>query len=153
MRILVLSDSHGDFRRMYRVIEQHKDIDNIFFLGDGIKEFEDICDIYPQKKLRAVSGNCDFMSMRPSTNLCKTSKGLILYTHGDAYGVKSGIGKLLLAATERGARLALFGHTHERYAEKVDDIYLFNPGSLGKSGSYGICELSEKEITMLHYVM
>ncbi len=65
MRILVLSDSHGDFRRMYRVIEQHKDIDNIFFLGDGIKEFEDICDLYPQKKFHYVSGNCDFMSMRP----------------------------------------------------------------------------------------
>ncbi len=78
---------------------------------------------------------------------------MILYTHGDAYGVKSGLEKLLLAGSERGARLVLFGHTHERHAEKVGDIYLFNPGSLGKAGSYGICELSEKEITMSHYVM
>lgn len=153
MRILVISDSHGDFRRMYNVIEAHKDIDHIFFLGDGIKEFEDICDLYPNKNLYGVSGNCDFMSLRPSTDICKTSKGIILYTHGDAYGVKSSLGKLILAARERGARLALFGHTHEKYAERVEDIYLFNPGSLGKSGSYGICELLDNEITMSHYVM
>lgn len=153
MRILVFSDSHGDFRRMYNAVEQHKDIDEIFFLGDGIKEFEDICDLYPQKKLHRVSGNCDFASMRPSTDLYKSSQGIILYTHGDAYGVKGGLGKLILAAKERRARLVLFGHTHQPLAEKVDDIYLFNPGSLGKDGRYGICELSENEITMSHYVM
>ena len=153
MRILVMSDSHGDFRRMHRVVEQHGDIDTVFFLGDGMKEFEDICDLYPQKKLQCVSGNCDFMSLRPSTDLYTVPQALILYTHGDAYGVKGGLGKLILAARERNARLVLFGHTHQPYAQREGEIYLFNPGSLGKAGSYGICDITEKEITMSHYVM
>lgn len=153
MRVLVISDSHGDRRKMYNVIEAHPDIDTVFFLGDGIREFEDICDIYPDKKLFSVRGNCDFISNRPSTDLCNLGKGLILYTHGNAYGVKSGLGNLIIAAKERGARIALFGHTHQRCAEIHNGVCLFNPGSLGQSGSYGIVEISDDKINMSHYVM
>ena len=153
MRILVISDSHGNARKLYNVMEAHSDIDTVFFLGDGIREFEELIDIYPNRKMCCVRGNCDFISNRPSTDLYSTCKGLILYTHGDAYGVKSGLGSLIIAAKERGARIALFGHTHKRCAEIHNDVCLFNPGSLGSDGSYGIIEILDDKINMSHYVM
>lgn len=153
MRILVISDSHGNARKLFNVIDAHSDIDTIFFLGDGIREFEDVYDAYPEKKLYSVRGNCDFISNRPSTDLCKLGKGLILYTHGDAYNVKSGLGNLIIAAKERGAGIVLFGHTHQRCAQIHNGVCLFNPGSLGGDGSYGIIEISDGKINMSHYVM
>ncbi len=153
MRALVFSDSHGDFNSMYNAIEKHNEIDTVIFLGDGIREFEDISELYPNKKLYSVSGNCDFMSIKTSTDILCTSKGNILYTHGDAFGVKNTLGKLILAAKERGARIALFGHTHEPFFEMRNEVYLFNPGSIGKRGSYGIIELLNNEIYASHYTM
>ena len=44
MRILVVSDSHGHFFRFKEVVEKHRDAELIFFLGDGRRELEDICD-------------------------------------------------------------------------------------------------------------
>ena len=150
MKFIVVSDSHGHFERLNSVIERHNDIDVIFFLGDGIREFEDIMDIYPSKKFYCVSGNCDLMSLKPSSSLAVISEGKILYTHGDAYCVKTGLGKLTLQAQKQGALLALFGHTHIPFFEKREDIYLFNPGSLGASSSYGICEIKNGEVFAEH---
>ncbi len=150
MKFIVVSDSHGHFEKLNSVIEKHSDIETVFFLGDGIREFEDIMDIYSSKKFYCVSGNCDLMSLKPSTNLAVLSEGKILYTHGDAYGVKTGLGKLTLQAQKQGALLALFGHTHLPFFEKREDIYLFNPGSLGSLGSYGICEIKNGEVFAEH---
>ena len=35
------------------------------------------------------------------------------------------------AAAEKGAQLALFGHTHQAFCEKVGDVTLLNPGACG----------------------
>lgn len=141
LEFLVVSDSHGNFDRFNNVIMSHPNINTIFFLGDGMREFEDIYDLYPQKTFYSVSGNCDLMSMKPSWNTVVTSQGKILYTHGDAFGVKSGLSRLVDAAQKAGARLALFGHTHIPINEEREGIFLFNPGSLGQSYRYGICRL------------
>jgi len=150
LKFLVISDSHGHFDRFNSVIEKHNDIETIFFLGDGMREFDDISFIYPNKTFYCVSGNCDLMSLKPSCNLLNTSQGKILYTHGDAYGVKNGLGKLALEAKNRGVILALFGHTHIPFFENREGIYLFNPGSLGASRSYGIIEIKGNNVIAEH---
>ena len=150
MKFLVISDSHGNFNRFNSVLEKHSDIDLIFFLGDGMRELDDVYCIYPNKTFYSVSGNCDLMSFKPSSNLINTSQGKILYTHGDAYGVKNGLGKLTLDAKNKGASLALFGHTHIPFFENREGVYLFNPGSLGASGNYGVVEIKDNKIIAEH---
>ena len=55
-------------------------------------------------------------------------------------GVKMGSERLAECAGERGADVALFGHTHRR--ELVRGVgtaaTVFNPGSLRDGGSYGV---------------
>ena len=150
MKFLIISDTHGNFNAFNNVVEINNDIDIIFFLGDGTREAEDIMDIYPQKTVYAVSGNCDLMSLAPSTNIATISEGKILYTHGDAFGVKCGLGKLHMKAKSSGVKIALFGHTHIPFYEEREEIHLFNPGSLGQSGKYGICTIQNGNILFEH---
>ena len=150
MRILVVSDSHGHFFRFKEVMEKHRDAEFVFFLGDGRREYEDICDLFPERKILAVKGNCDYLSLLPSVNYISTEQGKILYTHGDVFNVKFGTQRLEEAAVKEGARLVLYGHTHKRDARYLDGMYIFNPGSLGSEGSYGICDILESGIAMNH---
>ncbi len=150
MKFLVISDSHGNFERFNNVLGMHNEIETIFFLGDGMREFDDVSCIYPNKTFYCVSGNCDLMSLKPSSNILNTSQGKILYTHGDAYGVKNGLGKLTLEAKNKGVLLALFGHTHTPHFENRGGVYLFNPGSLGANGNYGIIEIKENKVIAEH---
>ena len=150
MKFLVISDSHGNFERFNRVLKMHNEIETIFFLGDGMREFDDVSFLYPNKIFYGVSGNCDFMSLKPSSDLLNTCQGKILYTHGDAYGVKNGLGKLTIDAKNKGAILALFGHTHIPFFENREGVYLFNPGSLGSGGNYGIVQINGNDVLAEH---
>ena len=150
MRILVISDSHGAFMEFREVIEKHNDISLIIFLGDGKREYEDICDLYPDKKILAVKGNCDYMSSLPSFDYINLGQGKILYTHGDAFYVKMGTQRLEETAQKEGVRLVLYGHTHIQDARYIDGLYIFNPGSLRYDKSYGICDLQQSGIIMNH---
>ena len=147
MNLLVFSDSHGRGSNMLEALSrQIKKPDAIIFLGDGLRdvsycEFGDI-------PLFAVSGNCDTFAFYGNgiaeNQIIMTLGGKkIMMTHGDLYGVKSGLGRLAKAADDREADVVLFGHTHEPlslYLPEGDEsfgfkiqkpLYLFNPGSIG----------------------
>lgn len=149
MRILVLSDSHGKTRNFIKAVKQHRDAEKIFFLGDGLRDYEEACRQFPDRIFYAVRGNCDFCSRLPDVDTAPTRYGNIFYTHGDRFFVKGGYQHLLSAGRQTGARLLLFGHTHCPLARYEDGIYLFNPGSLAQ-GSYGLCDLLESGISMNH---
>ena len=77
MRILVLSDTHGDFRRLWEIVERHKDDTRlVLFLGDGLREFDDVQTLYPDLIFDCVAGNCDYGKMEKRTALIAVS-----YTH------------------------------------------------------------------------
>ena len=59
MKIIVFSDSHGNFNALYRVMEMHRDARAFFHLGDGQRELDDIEALYPEKEFHSVCGNCD----------------------------------------------------------------------------------------------
>jgi len=62
MRVLVVSDTHGDAYALRRVIQSQPDAKIIFHLGDGIKDVDKISDEFPNREFCVVSGNCDFAS-------------------------------------------------------------------------------------------
>ncbi|MBQ9199658.1 MAG: hypothetical protein IJ141_05715 [Lachnospiraceae bacterium] len=47
MKMVVISDSHGDIVTVRKIISMHKDANIFIHLGDGEKDIESICDEYP----------------------------------------------------------------------------------------------------------
>ncbi|HHV51404.1 MAG TPA: metallophosphoesterase [Clostridiales bacterium] len=143
MRVLVVSDTHGNAYALRRVIESQPDAKIIFHLGDGIRDVDKISDEFPNREFFVVSGNCDFAAFCPETDMKIIENRKIFYTHGHRYNVKSGLYRIACAARERGADIVLFGHTHQPLCEYDGGLYLFNPGSLGSTNpSYGYIDFT-----------
>ena len=149
MKILVVSDLHRRKSNFERVLEKHKDITNVIFLGDGVEDADEISGFFAQKRFFLISGNCDFSSLLPSSKIITLAGVDILATHGHTYGVKNGTERLYEAAKSMGVKLVLYGHTHIPKIEYKDGIYMVCPGALGNSSegpAYAIIDLDEKGI-------
>ncbi|MBQ9429546.1 MAG: YfcE family phosphodiesterase, partial [Clostridia bacterium] len=150
--ILVLSDIHAGAARAAEVLSSHPQVRTVIFLGDGVSALERLFANCTDRAYFAVRGNCDLFTdgVQAREALLEIGGHRIFITHGDAYGVKGGVGGLIAAAKARNADIALFGHTHRRCEEYIPEagLYLFNPGSIGSSRdgvySYGILTLDEK---------
>lgn len=165
MEFLIFSDAHGRNDGMLRALaRQPKAPDGVIFLGDGLRQMEP--GMFGGVPLFCVRGNCDWVAPLwancPEEQLLSFAGHRLLLTHGAAYGVKSGLGLLETAAAEKGADIALFGHTHDPYLQvlptgsHVGDrvparpLYLFNPGSVGYGGTFGSLLLTEKTVLFSH---
>jgi putative phosphoesterase len=74
----------------------------------------------------------------------------LLLVHGDAYGVKNGLGWLGKRAGEVGADAVLFGHTHRATVTTLSGILAVNPGTLMRTSqrtSYAILEITQNSIS------
>ncbi len=150
MYILVISDSHGRVSEIEKAIETHSDIKHIFFLGDCVRDVENMPYFYPDKTFHIAPGNCDGYSSYKSFETIELYGKRILFTHGHAFSVKLGMERLYAEAERQSADLVLFGHTHSAVTEYADGRYFVNPGSLysGREGyrSYAIVDITEKGI-------
>ena len=152
-KILVISDVHGRLRDL-RWVLQNETADAMFYLGDGLYDLNAALELrrepvsYP---IYRVAGNCDVNYSEPSEGLAPFGGVLFFYTHGHHYGVKMGSERLAECAGERGADVALFGHTHIPHAETRSKVFLFNPGSCGRCytgpDTYGILTLDGGKVT------
>ena len=135
MRIILVSDSHGNKDGFDKLIENEQ-FDYLFFLGDGLSDLG----VYENlENVIAVSGNCDFFSVVPNERVVKIGKYNILATHGNRYGVKSGLAKLISRAEEENVDFVFFGHTHKPTIEFINNIYYVNPGTFYKNSSGESC--------------
>ena len=145
MKILVLSDTHGRTERCVRVIERERP-QMILHLGDRVGDAERLVALFSMIPLRAVSGNCDFGRGAPERVLIEPGGVKIFLCHGHTLGAREGTDGILRAARERGAQVALFGHTHRGLCDYREGIWLMNPGSLseprGCPPSYGLVTIS-----------
>ena len=141
MRIVVISDSHGRTRRLDRVFADQPQAEAYLFLGDGLPDWAQMEKKYPERRLLAVAGNCDGGTTVPSVRTEEFGGVRILLTHGHIYKVKYDLGTLALAARERGAQVALFGHTHRALECQDRELLLVNPGSVGADGSYAVLDI------------
>ena len=143
MRLLVISDIHGNYYALERVVKKHPEANALLFLGDGERDIENISDKC-KMPIYSVSGNCDWGSLLPSEKILEFGGKKILITHGDKYKVKFGVDYLLNSAKQRNIDIVCFGHTHVRFEQYVD-ICAMNPGSLSQgSGSYGMIDITDR---------
>lgn len=133
MKILVLSDSHGNISNMELAVEQTQP-DHIFHLGDCWRDGERLHDRHPDIPFEQVPGNCDFRSQEPAEKLVSLRDKRILLCHGHTYGVKQSLLTAGYAAEKQDLDLFLFGHTHRPFVDKRGKSLLVNPGSIGDYG-------------------
>lgn len=152
MKIIVMSDSHGNRAALEKIFERTKDSGDIFIhLGDGERELDEMRMKYPSLDIRHVSGNCDYASMSPGADIISAGDVKVFFTHGHRYQVKYGTETIRSLARDRGCKVVLFGHTHCRYESYEDGIYLLNPGSCSaprdfKGPSFGTVDITPQGI-------
>lgn len=149
MQILIFSDSHGDRCRLREALLRHPAVAAVCHLGDGARDMTQVAQEFPDRVFFGVCGNCDMCADLPFSRLEEFGGKKVFLTHGHLFHVKSGIETYRLAARERGADVALFGHTHRPFEEYAGGVYLFNPGSL-RDGHYGLLDISGAGILLQH---
>ena len=145
MKILVVSDSHGRYSTLNKIIRNQPSAEVVLFLGDGVEEFEDLKLEYPEKMFIGVKGNNDFFCKLPISEE-RTVEGKKIYmTHGHSCGVKHGLEMLKAEGRKCGADIVLYGHTHISDIEYDDGMYIMNPGAAYYQ-SYGVIDIQNGDI-------
>ena len=168
MNLLIVSDSHGNFRAIDRAIALQDALpasqrpDYILFLGDGLSDLDRLT-IPVGTSLLAVSGNCDGFSTEgePELRMPVFANKRTVMMHGHRFSVKYGVGRAVAFAVAQNADILLYGHTHQPLAEQYGagdvaygirlskPLLVFNPGSI-REGSFGIVSITEQGIFATH---
>lgn len=155
MRILVVSDTHGDIDRLYDVVSKYRlSVDIVLHLGDNLSDAENVMRDFPTIAFLGVKGNCDFSYMLSDAKNegCFTAEGRrIFYTHGHRYNVNYGTEYLVSNAKFNRCDIALYGHTHIRLCEEQNGVLVVNPGSLSRprdnsNGSYCVLDIKDTKV-------
>ena len=170
MKILIFSDSHGDYETMHSITE--KEIpDMIIHLGDGMAEAEQLKTKHPDIEMITCLGNKDPEHGDEELIKCMEVCGkrfvmthghtLISYTYIDeTIGYKltdenrlTGRNNMLDCIAENNADILLHGHTHEPYVNCVSVAgrycWIMNPGRVGcvegavHKPTYGILKINK----------
>lgn len=161
MKLFFMSDIHGSVYYLNKALDKFKEekADYIIVLGDHLyhgarnplpkeynpKQVIEILNSFTDRII-AVRGNCDsevdemvlnFPIMATYSNILYNNKRLFL-THGHIYN-ENNMPKLA------NGDVFIYGHTHIPKVEKMDNIYIINPGSItlpkqNNPHTYGILE-------------
>lgn len=170
MKLFFISDIHGSLYYLKKAIEayQREKADYIVIIGDELyhgprnplpqdynpKEVAALLNQY-KEKIIAIRGNCDGevdqmmldYPMMGEYSIILYQGRKIFLTHGHVYN-KDNLPNL-------GENdILIYGHTHIPVAEKINSIYVFNPGSISlpkedNPHSYAILENDSFEIKEL----
>lgn len=141
MKLLILSDSHGYVFSLEQILQKEGDADVIIHLGDGGDDMAVMAEYTQGKQVYICRGNCDSVVHGFPDSVQPELDGVRIFAcHGHLYGVKYGLQKLYYAAKEQGARLCLFGHTHQPHSSFEEDFFMVNPGPAA-GGCYAVAEI------------
>lgn len=148
MKIIVVSDTHGNYLAPLEFIEE-SGAELLIHLGDEIADARLLELVSPVPVIK-VPGNCDPAATEPRELLESIAGKSFYITHGDIYRVKNGLDRLGAKAAALKADVALFGHTHKATIQKQDGVLLVNPGTLmagNDSKSYAILTVTAATIS------
>ncbi len=126
MKLIVLSDSHGQKAPLNYIRNAYSDVDKIIHCGD-------IC--LPKEYARGfeiVAGNCDNPNWYPNGKIIEIENHRILILHGhvlfsSSFPNPEAVAK---AAKRNDCDIAFFGHSHIYYDGLIDGVHVCNPGSI-----------------------
>jgi len=135
-KLLIVSDSHGNFVNLRKAVEIEFPFDYLIHCGDGIRDIAQV-ELPGGIVVVKVAGNIESY-ISPGTEkieIFEVSGTRIMVTHGDQLQAHHGMDGVLREAVSRGADLVFYGHTHKKALTGSRPL-LFNPGPLS-NGSYG----------------
>lgn len=141
MKIVVISDTHGDLSALRKVAMVEYDADCYLHAGDVEAAPGDIAPFV------AVKGNCDGgFAEYPFRFEMDTPFGKLHMEHYPIYG-----SMMMRVLHEDGVRIFIHGHTHEREEEIVEGVRVYCPGSLvfphdHPTGTYLVLKIDEKTV-------
>ena len=136
MKILVLSDSHGNTDAVCKAFNTEKP-DVVLHLGDYARDVDVITTVPVYK----VQGNCDRPDGSPEILNIELDGVRFFLTHGHLYNVKYDTASYATHCLYRDIKVALYGHTHLMHAKNYGDMLLLNPGSCGRGQkTYAVLE-------------
>ncbi|MCL2071093.1 MAG: YfcE family phosphodiesterase [Oscillospiraceae bacterium] len=143
----VISDTHGNYRRLKSVIEQNTDSNLFIHCGDGLKEAWRLAEENPHLNFVFVKGNCDYQNYTEE-NMVEVSGHRIFYTHGHNYHVRRSHDGVVKRAKSLQCTIALYGHTHVHETSIVSGIHVMNSGSVdspreGNCPTYGVIMIDD----------
>jgi len=166
MKVLVVSDSHGDSGIIRSLLNRYCNlVQTVIHLGDNAKDLLQFEADYAINFV-AVAGNCDFYGNLPGERILTIGdacKRRVLLLHGHKFNVKSGYDRLMYYAQEKEVDACLFGHSHMPFAYVHEPVFysnhsnetkprrlvFMNPGSVseprgGTKAGYGILSIDSK---------
>ncbi|MCL2839997.1 MAG: metallophosphoesterase [Defluviitaleaceae bacterium] len=150
MRLLLISDTHGRTSALEALLIQYAfEVDLVCHMGDHAKDMLKFQSKYPSLQMVVVAGNCDYEHGLFSEQIINIGNKRILITHGHFQNVKSNLQNLVYYAQEKNVDGCFFGHTHQPICDRINEIFIINPGSLTeprggvKRPSYGIVNIDE----------
>ena len=150
MKILAMSDTHGDFFTMQDIIQNNFDCKMFLHAGDGCRDFEDISFSHPTKQFIWVRGNCDYDLLSTDMRILIEQGKKILLVHGHVQGAKHSIEGLKRLAAENQADIVVYGHSHKSKIDIENGVLFVNPGSpvrpRGCEPSFAIIEINGDKI-------
>lgn len=149
----IVSDSHGRFAALEKMVEQAPDVAAWIHCGDYCEDGDDLA-IYTGVPVYTVLGNNDFMTETNTPEYRNIMIGgiHIAAIHGHQWYGRQRLEKLAVLGKQMDAALVVFGHTHRWYYETVDGMPILNPGSIalprdGRQGTYAICCIENSVLT------
>ena len=144
MKILLVSDSHGDYQALDQLAAKYPNMDLYLHAGDSEQ------DEFSIKPFISVRGNCDHYYDFPNCLVIPSPFGNIYVQH-TPYVSKSVI-------NEHNAKIVIHGHTHVRRNETKNGILFINPGAISYArdkfnGSYAIIEIDSKNVEVKFYTL
>ncbi|MDO4197620.1 MAG: metallophosphoesterase family protein [Erysipelotrichaceae bacterium] len=121
LKILLVSDNHGDYESISRILSDNPSCDYYFHCGDACLPPEEM------KPFLVVKGNNDWGNDYPKQKIIKIKGHKILLFHGNGYTFSKK--DLRYKTIEEGCDTVFYGHTHLFNDEIMDGIHLINPGS------------------------
>lgn len=131
MRILVISDTHGDNANFFEALDKAGKVDMVIHCGD-VYGSEYVYEQAAGCPVVMVAGNNDYGYGLKSEEMIEVEGLKIWITHGHRYRVYFGSEMLIQEAYSKGADVVFYGHTHVPAVTFDPDykVYAVNPGSL-----------------------
>lgn len=128
MKILVVSDNHGDRDILAEIEAQFQtSVDLMVHAGDSEMTVDDPL----FQPMKSVVGNNDFGQAFPAQQIFDISPtDRLLVTHGHRQNVNFTMTNLALLAQSQQASIVCYGHTHQLAVTYVDHVLYVNPGSI-----------------------
>lgn len=152
MKVLVISDVHGNKRRLKDVLSEVDAPDYVLSLGD-----QELKQSFLQSRdIIAIKGNAAFDSGSGFEQTVKINGWRIYMTHGHKLRVQNSYDRLYYRMLEEEADIAMHGHTHQMAFMEVSGKFIVNPGSLNQSRdnnpeSFLIMDMQEDHVALTWY--